>query len=86
MTLDVSGGHLHVPQVGSRATRKETVMPTDVSVRSGVLHIEDTEARKAQGHPEPVRSGLVVFDPNGEEPDGADTLSEEPDTAPGPHR
>ena len=61
-------------------------MPTDVSVRSGVLHIEDTEAKKVQGHPEPMRSGLVLFDPTAEEPDGADTLTEEPDTAPMPHR
>ena len=60
-------------------------MATDVSVRNATLKIEDTERKKLLGQPEPVKSGLVVFDPSAEDTGNVDTLPEELDTEPPPH-
>lgn len=60
-------------------------MSLDVSVRSVALRIEDTERKKALGHPEPTKSGLVVFDPSAPEADETDAVSEEPSVEPVAH-
>ncbi|HEX8536789.1 MAG TPA: hypothetical protein VF664_04945 [Cystobacter sp.] len=60
-------------------------MSSDVPVRSVALHIEDTERKKALGHPEPTRSGLLVFDPSAPETGDEDTVSEEPNVEPVAH-
>jgi|GEM_PF-6074649 len=60
-------------------------MSSEVSARSAVLRIEDTELKKALGHPEPVKSDLVVFDPSAEESGETDAVSEEAEAEPVPH-
>ncbi|WP_155893196.1 hypothetical protein [Cystobacter fuscus] len=49
------------------------------------LRIEDTELKKALGHPEPTRSGLVVFDPSAPEAEETDPVCEEPNVEPVAH-
>jgi hypothetical protein len=60
-------------------------MSSDVSVRSVALRIEDTERKKALGHPEPTKSGLVVFDASAPEAEETDAVSEEPNVEPVAH-
>ncbi|OJH34763.1 hypothetical protein [Cystobacter ferrugineus] len=61
-------------------------MSLDVPVRGVALRIEDTELKKALGHPQPTKSGLVVFDPSAAEPEEEDAVSgEEPNVEPVAH-
>ena len=60
-------------------------MSSDVSVRNTTLHIEDTERKKAMGHPEPLKSGLLVFDPSAEDLGEQEATPEETDAEPIPH-